>query len=373
YDTSGDITRIPIVLPPKASVFIVFRRNQSSVLGQTIRSVSHNGKTLLITDGRQAPPQIEILSAVYGKPGEPQHTRDVKTIIQKLVDNGETIFPVVKIAAIGGDPDINVVKTLDVRYRNNANEEHILLHDGDVVDFSVHSKSPLVAVEMGTDGGIQVCVTEPGDYLCALSSGKTVAITIPSIPEPITIQGPWTVKFPAGWGVPSQIQLDELIAWNKHPDAGVRYFSGTALYYCEFNVLAELLTRNHRIELDLGDVAVMSDVTLNGEHLGVFWKPPFRMDATSVLRAGKNILEIAVANLWVNRMIGDHQLPPDVERNPNGTLKNWPQWLLEGKPSPTGRFTFTTWELWRKTDPLVESGLIGLVRLKTTVCKRINS
>ena len=64
-------------------------------------------------------------------------------------------------------------------------------------------------------------------------------------------------------------------------------------------------------------------------------------------------------------MIGDELLPEDSDRNPNGTLKAWPKWVLEGKPSPTGRCTFTTWRLWKKDDALLESGLIGPVRILT--------
>jgi hypothetical protein len=39
------------------------------------------------------------------------------------------------------------------------------------------------------------------------------------------------------------------------------------------------------------------------------------------------------------------------------------EWLEEGKPSPTGRYTFAMWRLWRKNDALLESGLLGPVNL----------
>jgi len=72
---------------------------------------------------------------------------------------------------------------------------------------------------------------------------------------------------------------------------------------------------------------------------------------------------VKVVNLWPNRMIGDEHLPPDSDRRPNGTLEEWPQWLIEGKPSPTGRYTFATWRHWTKDDPLIPSGLLGPVTL----------
>jgi alpha-L-rhamnosidase len=378
YDThvpdkmSDGVTRIPIALPPKTSLFVVFRHDKSLV-PQTIQSISRNGKTFLTAAGHQTPPQIEILSATYGKPGEPQHMRDAKADIQKLVDKGETSFPVIKIAEVGGDPDLNVVKTLEIHYRIDGKEAHELLHDGDTMDFSTHGKVPPAMVEATPDGALQLCVTKSGSYACELDSGKTVTLDIADVPDPLAIEGPWTVAFPDGWGAPAQIQLEKLTPLNKHPDKGVQYFSGTASYHCEFNVPTELLADNHRLELDLGDVAVMADVTLNGQRMGVLWKSPFRMNVTSALRAGQNTLEIAVANLWVNRLIGDQQLPSDCERNSRGALKSWPQWLLDGKGSPTGRFTFTTWELWHKDDALVDSGLIGPVQLRTIVCKKLVS
>jgi hypothetical protein len=118
--------------------------------------------------------------------------------------------------------------------------------------------------------------------------------------------------------------------------------------------------------LDLGKVAVMAEVKLNGRDLGILWKTPYRVDVTGVFRPGDNDLEVKVVNLWINRLIGDEQLPEDSERNGNGTLKRWPEWLVKDQPSPTGRFTFTSWRLWKKNDALVESGLIGPVTITAT-------
>ena len=87
------------------------------------------------------------------------------------------------------------------------------------------------------------------------------------------------------------------------------------------------------------------------------------MNLTGAAHPGTNALEVKVTNLWPNRLIGDEQLPADREWN-GKQLKAWPDWVLDGKPSPTGRLTFTTWHHWTKDDALLESGLLGPVTLK---------
>jgi hypothetical protein len=198
------------------------------------------------------------------------------------------------------------------------------------------------------------------------ASGKTLSAEVRDLPPPTEIVGPWEVAFPPKWGAPEKITLEKLISWSEHPDAGVKYFSGTATYAKKIDIPREMLEANRRVYLDLGRVQVMARVKLNGKDFGILWKPPYRTDITDAAKPGDNSLEIEVVNLWPNRMIGDEQLPEDSERNPEGTLKKWPQWVLDGKPSPTGRFTFTTWRLWNKDWPLQESGLLGPVRLETT-------
>ncbi len=108
----------------------------------------------------------------------------------------------------------------------------------------------------------------------------------------------------------------------------------------------------------------MANVKVNAKNLGILWKEPYSVEVTDAVRPGENTLEVSAVNLWVNRMIGDEQLPEDSERNPNGTLKQWPPWLIEGKASTSGRYTFTSWRLWPKEAQLVPSGLLGPVRLR---------
>jgi hypothetical protein len=88
------------------------------------------------------------------------------------------------------------------------------------------------------------------------------------------------------------------------------------------------------------------------------------VNITAAAKTGTNHLVVKVTNLWTNRVIGDEQLPPDCEWD-GDQLKAWPQWLLDGKPSPTGRLTFTTWHHLKKDSPLLTSGLLGPVTLRT--------
>jgi hypothetical protein len=189
-------------------------------------------------------------------------------------------------------------------------------------------------------------------------------VRVEAVPAPLEISGPWEVSFAVGQGAPARVQLPELVSWHTHADVGVKYFSGAATYRKTFEAPAEFVSDRRRVFLDLGKVAVSAEVKLNGKPLGVLWKAPFRVEVTGLLAAGQNTLEAAVVNLWINRMIGDERLPEDSNRNPNGTLKSWPDWLLEGKPNPAERVTFTSWRLWKKGSPLQESGLLGPVRLQ---------
>jgi hypothetical protein len=157
-----------------------------------------------------------------------------------------------------------------------------------------------------------------------------------------TLAGPWQVSFPPDLGAPARARFDSLGSWTASADPGIKYFSGTASYARELDVEQTWLRPGARILLDLGAVKEIAEVTINGSPVGgVLWKPPYSVDATRALHAGRNRVEVKVTNLWVNRIVGDAQ------------------------PSATTRYTFLGFPQYSKDTPLLESGLIGPVRLLT--------
>ena len=88
---------------------------------------------------------------------------------------------------------------------------------------------------------------------------------------------------------------------------------------------------------------------------------------------GENEVTVAVTNLWPNRLIGDEHLPeeaefggPDTGMRQRDSIMEWPEWYQKGLPKPEGgRVTFTTYRNYTKDSPLLESGLIGPVILRT--------
>jgi hypothetical protein len=326
--------------------------------------VAYDGKPILSTSA-EPPSKIVVRKAAYGVLGDPLRTRDVRAKVQQIVDAGGDRFEVARLAA-GDDPAFGIVKTLVMDYSigdlpgtaRGTDTETIVLA-------TVPAPERVADVRRDPDGHLLLEAWKPGHYELRAAAGPR-AIEVSSLPEAMEVNGPWKVAFSPRGRAPEKTTFDQLVSWSQHADPGVKSFSGLATYTRMLAVPPEMLGRSRRLYLDLGKVDVMAHVTLNGRDLGILWKPPFLVDITEAAHPGPNALEVKVVNLWINRLIGDEQLPEDSVRNPNGTLKEWPQWLNEGKTSPTGRYTFTSWRLWKKGDLLVPSGLLGPVRLMAT-------
>ena len=177
-----------------------------------------------------------------------------------------------------------------------------------------------------------------------------------------TLNGSWTVAFDTIWGGPQKVVFESLTDWTTRPEDGIRFYSGIATYSKTFDIPEfSKYDKTSELFINLGVVKNMARVKLNGKDLGVIWTSPWQVNISGAAKEKNNLLEIEVANLWANRLIGDESMPDDGVKD-----GKWPEWLLNGTPRTSGRYTFTTHRYYKKGNPLMESGLIGPVRILTT-------
>ena len=166
-------------------------------------------------------------------------------------------------------------------------------------------------------GGMKLRVQLPpaGSVFVVFSGAVTADLPEPLVKAegkpllPHEITGPWEVRFPSDRGAPESCTLDKLVSWTEMPDEGIKYFSGTATYLKNFEVSEAWIKGDLRVELSLGELRNVAEVTVNGKPLGILWKPPYKVDVTDLLKPGQNELKIDITNLWANRIAGDEKLP----------------------------------------------------------------
>jgi hypothetical protein len=350
-------TIVPIQFDPAGSVFVVFRKSargdHAIAANASFREATGNGG-----------PKIEIQKATYSAT-DGAGSMDVAELIRGKVASGEFTI-IASNGELGGDPVVNHAKQLHLDFTVDGKPGTAVVTENESFTFpgAAHSGSaPLWQPIVGIGGKTSIKAWTDGRAEFHVKDGRIIRAEAINVPAPLEIGGAWDLNFPPNWGAPAQVTFDKLISWSDSADTGVKYFSGTAAYEKEIEIPAEMLKANREVWLDLGKVKNFAEVSLNGKSFPVLWKPPFRVNITGAAKRGANKLEIKITNLWPNRLIGDEQLPDDREWN-GKPLRAWPQWVLDGKPSPTGRFTFTTWHHWTKNEPLLESGLLGPVTLR---------
>lgn len=311
---------------------------------------------------------VTVKRAYYGKfdgdmPGMPPQYRnvDVTERLAAIVDQGKLSLHVDN-GLFGFVPDSLVHSELRVDYTVDGDPQHVEASENSDLHLNLEPPQPCLSVE---GGRVLFSTPQNGNVNYTTASGVQKTLTVSGLPDPLEIKGAWDVQFQEGRGAPAKATFDQLLSWPHHQDLGIRYFSGTATYRKNIQIPAEYLAQGRSLELDLGRVAVVAQVKLNGKDLGVLWKAPFRVSLDSAAKVGANELEIQITNLWPNRLIRDAQFPDDLEWN-GATPKQWPDWLVKGEPRPaTERITFTTWRHWSADSPLLPSGLLGPVVLRT--------
>ena len=155
------------------------------------------------------------------------------------------------------------------------------------------------------------------------------------------VAGPWELSFDPHWGGPEAVTFDSLADWTSRAEPGIKFYSGKAVYRKTLSVAPGAIIPGGKYYLDLGVVKNLARVRLNGRDLGVVWCYPWRVNISEAIRAGDNQLEIEVANLWPNRLIGDQALPPEK------------------------RFTWVSINPFKSHSSLLPSGLLGPVTMLT--------
>lgn len=183
---------------------------------------------------------------------------------------------------------------------------------------------------------INLNLPQAGSCFVVIHNGEATQKEKPfDVAEVKPVDGEWTLSFPDGWGLPSQVKVEELKAWKDlNLSAEGKAFSGSVKYSTKF-VAAKA---SGRVELDLGKVDMIATVKLNGKPLRTLWCAPYTLDVTDAIVEGENVLEVEVTSTWFNRLVYDASLP-EAERK---------TWTISGPSADNA---------------LRESGLMGPVKL----------
>ena len=317
--------------------------------------------------------ELKIQKAVFGRfgngvagipPGGPVY--DVTEAIQRAVAAGELNLAV-DDHLVDSAFEANRKRALRVVYSANGEEYTKTIPKGRV--FSFAQATP--ASKLITNQDALYWVTPyAGSMTYTTSAGATETIKVESVPETIELAGAWEVSFPSKDGEPTQTTFDGLSSWSVASDDAIRYFSGTASYQKQFTLSQQILDSGNSLELDLGSVFVIAEVSVNGQDVGLLWKAPYRVNIDDFVKEGVNDLEIKITNLWPNRLIGDEQLPSDFERK-GPYVKQWPDWLLNQSKRPSERVSFAAFKHWHKDSSLQTSGLLGPVRIIPSAVRKV--
>lgn len=195
--------------------------------------------------------------------------------------------------------------------------------------YRVEQGATVVPLTLAAERGALVVFRTPSADAAQSMATRTLPLA--------TLSGPWTVTFQPGRGAPGTTTLATLAPLDESADPRIRYFSGEATYARSFTPPPGWRA-GQPLWIDLGRVGDVAEVQVNGRVAGIAWQLPNRLEIGGLVHRGANALTVTVANLWVNRLIGDAQ--------PGAAKVAW-------VAAPT----------YRPDAPLRPSGLIGPVVL----------
>ncbi len=178
------------------------------------------------------------------------------------------------------------------------------------------------------------------------SKGADVSLNFPDGKVIADLSSNWLVTFSTHERGPARpVEFKTLTDWTTSANDNIKYYSGTAVYKNSVKLDKKALSKS--MFLELGNLTSIAKVTVNGQSAGGVWTAPWRIEISRFLKQGENTIEISVVNNWMNRLIGDLNLPADSR----------PTW------SPVIPY--------KANSPLQPSGLFGPVYIRAVDYKNI--
>ncbi|VXB96751.1 glycosyl hydrolase [Massilia sp. 9I] len=187
-----------------------------------------------------------------------------------------------------------------------------------------------VPLALGANESVFVVFRKP-------ATAPALTVAPPRWTQLAALESGWELRF-EGLGAPGLLTGAALGSLADSSDPRVKYFSGTTVYRNSFTLPAGTQPGSD-MKLRLGQVGDVAEVLVNGKPAGIAWKQPYEVEIGAHVQAGANTVEVRVANLWVNRLIGDAQ--PGAQK-----------------------LTFTAAPTYKADAPLRPAGLIGPVTIQ---------
>lgn len=212
-----------------------------------------------------------------------------------------------------GDTDIYILSnqdnralTMDVAFRVTGKQPELWNPVTGVIRklpaFRQEEKTTVVPMKLDKNECVFVVFREKGE-----PSATTLEANYPAPLRTQEATGEWDVTFESAFKTPSPVRMATLDNLSDNANDSIRYFSGTATYTTTVNL--DRAGRGEHMFMAFDNVGTMAKVYINGKYAGGVWTAPYRLDVTDFVKNGRNDVKVEVVNTWVNRIVGDMNLP----------------------------------------------------------------
>ncbi len=212
-----------------------------------------------------------------------------------------------------GDTDIYILSnqdnralTMDVAFRVTGKQPELWNPVTGVIRklpaFRQEEKTTVVPMRLDKNECVFVVFRKKGE-----PAATTLEANYPAPLRTQEVKGEWNVAFESAFKTPAPVRMTELDNLSTNANDSIRYFSGTATYTTTVNL--DRTERGEHMFMAFDNVGTMAKVYINGKYAGGVWTTPYKLYVTDFVKDGRNDVRVEVVNTWVNRIVGDMNLP----------------------------------------------------------------